>query len=133
MTIILDKELVDVAILGSSYARLLTTYHVHKDLDYDEAPVDDALRRLVDLKADVNAPALAKDMEDFDYQKENKKLKALLRAPNSTIVKNRTDLESHIDEHLEAEYKKNPTVDLKILFDWFDGVAPAQAAVPSSL
>lgn len=124
LTILLDSELMDVAVLGSSYARQVACYHIHKYLNLDDESVVDALDRFNEIKSAEGAPKPDIGQEDFDFVKENKKLQTLLRSSNSQIVNGRSTLESRIDNFLEEQFTDKPTKDLQILFEWFDGVAP---------
>ncbi len=128
LTILLDKDLIDIAILGSSYVRLVSTYHMHKKLILG-GHAEDALERFQELKEDEDAPQpVSEKQEGIDFKKENEKLKKLLYTDDDELMSNRKGLEKTIDTHLESQIKENRTKDLRVLVQWLDELAPTPKA-----
>ncbi len=124
LTVLLDPELVGVAILGSSYARNLLNRKIHPPLDYDSEITKDALGCFQEIKDTEGTLEPEEGKENFDYRKEQAKLKKVIRGSDHLLMTSRGEVEEAIDRFLVQHVATKPTYDLKVLIEYCNDVSP---------
>lgn len=121
LTVLLDQDLLDCAILGSSYSRMLSIYQIHKKVAYDNLLTQEAFEHMDVLETDFTPP---EGTEGFDHRQEHHKLKTILNASDDYLLKHCQDVEESIDYYIATEAFERPTKDLEYFFEYCDWLAP---------
>ena len=138
LAILLDKELLHIALLGTPKVRLTGNYHVHKrqELSVHLAGV---LERIADLKLNLDSKGLptspllpaapvngeASEELDKDLTLQTKRLSKWVYLSDGYQLSANTELEDGIDEYLEGMFKKeNYSANDIALWKWLELFAP---------
>ncbi|KLO04688.1 hypothetical protein SCHPADRAFT_896834 [Schizopora paradoxa] len=132
LTVLLDRDLLDCAILGSSYARKLAQYRINKQNDY--------LKRISESKGNSDIfkhglPPPSPPLEAFEHKDEHAKLDHVLNASDDLMMNTRYIVEQTVDDYVENEIRTHMTNDLRVLMEYFEQLSPlspriAQARLP---
>ncbi len=100
LTVLLDLELLGVVILRSSYAHRLLNYETHRKLDYDSEILKDALGCFQEIKDTKGALKPEEGKEDFNYGKEQAKLKKVICGSDHLLMTSYGEVEEAINQFL---------------------------------
>ena len=122
LTVLLDWDLLDVAIIGTSYARKLATYKINKSLEYDK----ELARKMAEgIFVDIFHEDAPKPSETFTHVEEHVKLESVVKGSDDFVLHNRASLDATIDRYMENEIRTRPTNDMRLLVDFCEQLSPA--------
>ncbi|KLO09310.1 hypothetical protein SCHPADRAFT_907885 [Schizopora paradoxa] len=127
LTIVLDPDLLNVAITGKSYTRMLAKYKNDKCVEYERGLAKKTSDGEVDvLHQGASAPPTSKrsDSETLNEKKEHVNLEIALFASDDFILRTRSAVEESIDRYVEKEVRSHFTSDLRLLVDYFEALCP---------
>ena len=121
LAIVLDRELVNFALVGDSFVRKVTNYHVHRKMA-DEQILTDAMGRFDDLLKDYPHEK-SEEWTSAEVESQSHRLKSLLSIGKDFFAKNDMEVDEAVDVLMGSEFD-GTAPDLGYLLGWFNAIFP---------